>query len=224
MQTTVTTTTLCYETGLEDDQQSVDLYFPSNASSSSPLIVLSLKKDGQDKSPIQHPNHIMDVGKSIAYLFDMQSSQDRKYDPEQIYLVGHSAGAHIASMLLLDTQLPYHQYIQGIVGVSGIYDIPLLLKRSPSYIDFIEQAFGPDRATYKEASPISKMSLELGSKPIIIAQSREDSLVHNEQAEAMAEHLRSFHSNVTLDMSLSGDHYDIMKSEKLRKFVEALLK
>lgn len=145
-----------------------------------------------------------------------------RYNREKIYLVGHSAGGHIASMLLLDTTLPYHEYIQGILSVSGIHDIPLLVKTFPSYLGFIAQAFGSDESTYYHASPVSKQSQLLKDKPIIIAQSSQDTLINDEQAHVMIQHLQSMHANVTLDMTVIGDHYDIMNTINLIKLVKKL--
>ncbi|KAL9538669.1 hypothetical protein MBANPS3_010763 [Mucor bainieri] len=184
---------------------------------------LSLKEN--DKQPtIQHPDHIIDVGKAVEYLYNHPAASEQ-YNPKQIYLVGHSAGAHIAMMLLLDTALPYHQYIAGIIGVSGIYDIPLLVKTFPSYLDFIEQAFGSNQSAFYNASPISKSSDPSNKqKPIIIAHSPEDSLIDEDQARVMDQHLKTLqHENIVLDMTLSGDHYDIMKTEKLKHLVKRLL-
>ncbi|CAO3616483.1 unnamed protein product [Mucor fragilis] len=252
----IQTFTRCYGPTEGEDARSIDLYFPVQASKSSPLIVfihggawrtedkadykqlctgfselgyacasvnyrLSLKENGEQPT-IQHPDHIIDVGKAVEHLYNHPTEQ---YDPKQIYLVGHSAGAHIAMMLLLDSKLPYHQYIAGIIGVSGIYDIPLLVKTFPSYLDFIEQAFGSDQATFHEASPISKASDELNKqKPIIIAHSPEDSLIDNDQALVMDQRLKTLqHQHTVLDMALAGDHYDIMKTEKLERLVKRLL-
>lgn len=181
---------------------------------------LSLKEEGQACSPIQHPDHIIDVGKAVEYLYKTPSHQ---YDPKKIYLVGHSAGAHIAVMLLLDTELPYHHYIKGILGVSGIYDIPLLVKTFPSYLDFISQAFGPEQSTYYDASPISKTSTLLQGKTIYIAQSKQDTLINNEQSEVMAKHLQAMHAQVTLDLTLQGDHYDIMNTDNLVNAVQTMI-
>jgi acetyl esterase/lipase len=183
---------------------------------------LSLKKEGQEVSDIQHPDHIMDVGKSIEFLYNNNNTATTLYNPKKMYLVGHSAGAHIASMLLLDTSIPYHQYIQGIIGVSGIYDIPLLVKTFPSYMDFIEQAFCSKEGFFV-ASPISKKSSVLENKPIIIAHSQQDTLINDEQAEVMTHHLKVMNANVTLDMTLTGDHYEIMKTDKLAYLVQSLI-
>lgn len=177
---------------------------------------LSLKEEGEKVSSILHPAHIEDVGKAVEYL----AKASHKYDPEKIYLVGHSAGAHIATMLL-DT--PTQKYIQGVLGVSGIYDIPLLLKTFPSYSDFIAQAFGTDESTYYDASPVNKQFPNLQGKRIYIAQSKEDSLVNNEQSEVMTKHLEKLGADVTMDLTLTGEHYDIMKIEKLAPLVEKLI-
>lgn len=167
---------------------------------------------------IQHPHHMLDVGKAIEYLY---KTPNATYNRDRIYLVGHSAGGHIASMLLLDPS--YQGYIAGIASVSGIHDIPLLVKTFPSYLGFIAQAFGADEASYYHASPVSKQSLQLGQKPIIIAQSPQDTLINNEQAQVMVEHLKSMGANVRLDMSMVGDHYDIMNKENLIPVVKTLI-
>ncbi|KAI8638754.1 Alpha/Beta hydrolase protein [Parasitella parasitica] len=182
---------------------------------------LSLKENGEQPT-IQHPDHINDAGKAVEFLYKNSSG---RYDAKKLYLVGHSAGAHIALMLLLDNNLPYHDYVKGVIGVSGIYDIPLLVKTFPSYLDFIEQGFGSDQSIYYEASPISKTSNVLSKKPVIIAHSQDDTLINNDQAHVMHQHLKSFHQDHTiLDMSLKGDHYDIMTTENLEKLVKSLLK
>ncbi len=126
-------------------------------------------------------------------------------------------------MLLLDNELPYYTYIKGILGVSGIYDIPLLVKTFPSYLDFVVQAFGTDQSTFYDASPISKKANSLEGKSIYIAQSKEDTLINNEQSEVMVKHLEALNAKVTLDLTLTGDHYDIMKAEKLIEAVQSII-
>ncbi|CAO3616903.1 unnamed protein product [Mucor hiemalis] len=123
--------------------------------------------------------------------------------------------------MLLDT--PYEQHIKGVLGISGIYDIPLLLQTFPSYLDFIAQAFGADQSTYHDASPVNKQFKRLQGKRISIAQSKEDTLINNEQSEVMTKHLQRLGADVTMDLSLTGDHYHIMKIEKLAPLVQKLI-
>lgn len=180
---------------------------------------MSLKENDQVQPTVQHPDHIHDVAECIQFL--SKPPIEGKYNPKRFYLVGHSAGAHIATMLLLDNSLVY-SLIQGVLGVSGIYDIPLLLKTFPSYLDFIAQGFGT-KSDYKDDSPAYKTSKELDSKPIILAQSPEDSLIDNAQSEVMFQHLKNINANVTLDLDISGDHYDVMNFKTLHRLVVALV-
>lgn len=178
---------------------------------------MSLKENEQAQPTVQHPSHIHDTAECIQFLTTCPIKG--KYDPKRFYLVGHSAGGHIATMLLLDS--PVHSVIQGVLGVSGIYDIPLLVNTFPSYMDFIAQGFG-EKADYKDDSPAYKTSDQLGDKPIILAQSHQDSLIDDAQSKVMYDHLKKFHSNVTLDFDISGDHYDVMNFNTLHRLVVAL--
>ncbi|KAF7729734.1 Kynurenine formamidase [Apophysomyces ossiformis] len=159
-----------------------------------------------DKPPsVQHPMHISDVSEAIHYLYHHPG----QYDPSRIYLVGHSAGAHIALMLVLDPAFKI-SYLRGVIGAAGIYDIPLLLKTFPGYLEFISQAFGSDEKTYFEASPISKRASPV--PPVLIVQSLEDKLIDVGQANAITKHLKSLRTDVEIDTSVEGDHYEMLKT------------
>ncbi|KAI9273743.1 Alpha/Beta hydrolase protein [Sporodiniella umbellata] len=179
---------------------------------------LSLIKEGESTPRIQHPTHIKDVAAAVRFL--TQTPPNRQYDSQQIYLVGHSAGAHIALMLLLDDQFCCTSLIRGVMGISGIYDIPLLLSTFPSYIDFIKQAFGA--ADYHQASPINHRPSSIKAK-IIIAHSQQDSLIDCQQALTMTKYLQSLHFDTKLDMDLKGDHYELMNFDTLSVLLQNLL-
>lgn len=74
-------------------------------------------------------------------------------NPRRLFVMGHSAGAHIAAMLALDPQwldavgLDARSDIAGLIGVAGPYDF-LPFKDA----DLIEIFGGPDRA---ETQPIT---------------------------------------------------------------------
>ncbi|CAO3669479.1 unnamed protein product [Rhizopus stolonifer] len=178
---------------------------------------LSLLEKGETISSIQHPSHIQDVGAAVQFL--AQTPINQQYDPQQIYLVGHSAGAHIALMLLLDDSFGCNSIIRGVLGVSGIYDIPLLLSTFPSYLGFIQQAFGT--CDYHQASPVCHHHI-VSKVKVMIAHSQEDSLINNQQALVMTDHLKSLQANVILDMNLKGDHYELMNFGVLCPLLQAL--
>lgn len=240
--------TFCYGSVEQENSRSLDLYTSPKANENTPLVIfihggawrtedksdyktlatdclslgisvvsvnyrLSLLEKDETVSKIQHPSHLQDVQEAIEFLINTPPTN--KYDPKQIYLVGHSAGAHIAMMLLLGYQVP----VKGVIGVSGIYDIPLLLNTFPSYLDFIRQAFG--NIDYYKASPVSQQTSS--SAKVIIAHSQQDSLIDNQQAEVMTNHLKSLNINVLLDMNLEGDHYELMNFKILQPLIKQLL-
>lgn len=99
-------------------------------------------------SGAKHPDHIEDVARALAWCvthIDRYGGSSKK-----LFVAGHSAGAHLISLLSTD-----HRYLKaqgltcknfcGVIALSGIYD---LTKMSiPPYWAF-------DQAVCKEASPI----------------------------------------------------------------------
>ena len=49
---------------------------------------------------VQHPAHVEDVAKALAWVADHIASYGG--DPERIFLMGHSAGAHLAALVTTD--------------------------------------------------------------------------------------------------------------------------
>ncbi|KAJ3022106.1 UNVERIFIED_CONTAM: Kynurenine formamidase [Siphonaria sp. JEL0065] len=119
---------------------------------------------------IKHPQHVKDVAAGVAWLLAASeglvgSSEAanvlKAWKPKSFFVVGHSAGAQIGSILALDAsfiqnalnvlvqgsatfnQTSWMNKIRGYIGVEGIYDIPLIIKNFPTYKDwFIDAAFG----------------------------------------------------------------------------------
>lgn len=76
---------------------------------------------------VRHPEHIRDVARAIAWT----RSHIAEYggDPQQLFLIGHSAGGHMVSLLVLDEQYLEAVAMQpadvrGVVSISAPYRIP----------------------------------------------------------------------------------------------------
>ncbi|MFK7760474.1 MAG: alpha/beta hydrolase, partial [Phycisphaerales bacterium] len=52
---------------------------------------------------VMHPQHATDVAQSIAYVIDHASEWNA--DPDQLIVMGHSAGAHLAAIVATDESL-----------------------------------------------------------------------------------------------------------------------
>jgi arylformamidase len=110
---------------------------------------------------VQHPAHVEDVAKALAWIFDHIANYGG--DPKRIFLMGHSAGAHLAALVTADEDYlnklgKSPAMLSGVILLdSAGYDIPRNLddfSDSPLPRPIYEGAFGKDRQTWIQASPV----------------------------------------------------------------------
>ena len=82
------------------------LYVIITAATLSLIQAFSRHDDGMDHlhdgpSEVRHPVHINDVARSIKWLIEY-GHRTKLYNPQSLYLCGHSAGGHMVSLLALD--------------------------------------------------------------------------------------------------------------------------
>ncbi|KAI8800065.1 Alpha/Beta hydrolase protein [Cladochytrium replicatum] len=173
--------------------------------------------------PLYHPAHLDDCARALGWLWNESgpyitpvATEDSEIPrgPKRFYLVGHSAGAQLSGMLLFEPHRleslggrELFDAVAGVVGVEGIFDIPLLSKMYPDYNDFIFGAFTKDPKALTDASPrhhsMRKLSQEdekiLNLKggdgahclpPHLIVQSLDDELLSPDQALQYFEHIQ----------------------------------
>lgn len=106
----------------------------------------------------QHPDHIEDLAQAIAWISDR--IQEYGGNPEEIILTGHSAGAHLVTLLGTDGR--YLQgvgqdlsVLKGIIALdSGAMDIRRPASRGAGQDNPYRVAFGNDPAVWEAASPM----------------------------------------------------------------------
>lgn len=96
-------------------------------------------------------------------------------DPDRVVLMGHSSGAHIASMLALNPQYlgqKTHSKIRGFVGLAGPYDF------LPFGEAYQKDLFDPPEQ-YEDSQPINFVTAQ--SPPLLILHGEKDTTVgkHN---------------------------------------------
>ena len=143
-----------------------------------------------------------DVAAAIAWL--REHAGEYGGDGDTIFLVGHSAGAHLAALVGTDDRLLARHGLEpaalaGIVLLDGAgYDVPRQVAAAhlPRLQQVYREAFGDDPLDQREASPITHVVAGKRYPPFLIFHvgRRRDS---REQSEALAERLRSVGGEAT---------------------------
>jgi acetyl esterase/lipase len=107
---------------------------------------------------VHHPAHAQDVAKVVAWLY--QHGPDFGGDPQQLYVAGHSAGAHLVSLVALDDSYLAAEglgtaVIHSVVGIAGAgYDMDASYAETP-LAQIFGPAFGTDPSRWAAAAPLS---------------------------------------------------------------------
>jgi acetyl esterase/lipase len=76
---------------------------------------------------VKHPEHVKDVARALAWTYKNVGKHGG--NPDAITLVGHSAGAHLVSLVTTDASYLKElglktNVIKGVVPISGPFDVP----------------------------------------------------------------------------------------------------
>jgi acetyl esterase/lipase len=124
-------------------------------------------------------------------------------DPRQLFLMGHSAGAHMAALLALDPRYlratGSAPAIAGVIGLSGPYDFLPLLEAD------VQDMFGPP-ALYPESQPINYVRAD--APPMLLAHGLKDETVWPKNSRNLASALGARGVSVTLKLYPKVSHAD----------------
>jgi acetyl esterase/lipase len=110
---------------------------------------------------VKHPGHVQDVARAIAWV--VEHPEQHRGDLHRLYLVGHSAGGHLVSLLATDQSylkklgIP-PSVIKGVISVSGVYRLPEVSLR-----------FGVAGATALQLH-LNPFAVVFGSQPRVLQQ------------------------------------------------------
>lgn len=137
-----------------------------------------------DANRVMHPDHIQDISLSVRWVFD--HIEEYGGDPHRIFLIGHSAGAHLVSLLATNERFLKEQNlsfktIKGVIALdNGPYltdPLSLFLSKKQEVIDMgkrYQNAFGVTSQKYKDATPFSNIKKGKHIPPFLLIYSDVD--------------------------------------------------
>ena len=101
---------------------------------------------------VMHPAHIEDIAAAVAWV--KRNIAQHGGDPDKVFVIGHSAGAYLAALLVLDPRYLAAQGltprdIRGVVPVSAFFYVD----RAGVAPDRPKDTWGTDVSVWKAASP-----------------------------------------------------------------------
>jgi arylformamidase len=138
---------------------------------------------------------VADVGRAVVFAASL---------PERgpLVLGGHSAGAQLAALAVLRDGVS----VDGLLLVSGIYDLTGAVRDGGLTAQLVRQAFGQDAATWEARSPLTHA--RAGTPPIWIVHGARDTDVPPARALAFAERLKEAGAPVTWTSLPEANHVD----------------
>jgi len=124
---------------------------------------------------VKHPTHVQDVAAAISWIYDRINQYGG--DKNHIYLMGHSAGAHLAALVATNNQYlnALGKNLSVIKGVILLDNAGYDLNRAIDDLDggrelrsMYEQSFSKDRKLWNNASPAKYIAPGKNIPPFLI--------------------------------------------------------
>lgn len=171
---------------------------------------------------VKHPDHVTDVARAVAWV--RRNVALLGGDPDQIFLMGHSAGGHLVALLATDPQYLMREgltpaMIRGVIGVSGVYSLTGDLNATSAPVAagqpsgpgvLLGHVFGADALDHFRASPVQH--IKPTAPPFLIAYADRDLLLLPAQAVAFVESLQAAKVPAKKMLLAPRDHQTILKA------------
>lgn len=145
---------------------------------------------------------IMDDAKSAAQ-WAIQNRQDYAIEKRNLFIMGHSAGAHMAAMLVANEGylgISLSQ-VTGFIGLAGPYDF------YPFSDEYMYQLFSPE-SDYFNSQPIN--FINGNEPPFLLIQGKNDNKVNPNNATSLASKLTEFQVEHDLIMPEKKSHSGVL--------------
>lgn len=143
---------------------------------------------------VKMPGFMSDAAQAVSWA--VAHAEEFGGDRERLYMMGHSAGAHMAALVTLDksyfaaTGQPVPR-IAGVIGLSGPYDFLPLLEPD------VQDMFGPPQI-YPQSQPINFVRAD--APPMLLVHGLNDDTVRPKNSLNLAAALSALGVPVTLKL------------------------
>lgn len=151
---------------------------------------------------VKFPEIIDDARRAVEWVH--HNIEQYGGDPQRIFLMGHSAGAHLGAMLTLDEtylERDTYQDIRGFIGLAGPYDF---LPHTEPYQYVV---FGPEHQ-YADSQPIN--FVDGTEAPLLLLYGGNDTQVKPKNVINLAEKVRMHGGRVETHIYDGIDHTEIL--------------
>ena len=157
---------------------------------------------------VRHPEHARDVARALAWVH--KQSKVYGWHQKKIFLMGHSAGAHLSSLVAVDPFYLAEQglkpdVVRGVVAISGVYDLELTGITGQF---LYESVFGTERQMLRKASPTSQVGTV--PAPFLLLYAEEDYLTADFQARRFRKALKAAGGKATTRAVPDRNHMNII--------------
>lgn len=164
----------------------------------------------------KHPANVEDVARALAWVHDNIARHGG--DPGKLFVMGHSAGAHLAALVAtdgrrLDAAGKSLGIIRGAIPLdTSVYDLPALMEGGAG--SFYGKMFGDDPGLWRDASPAHHITKDKKLPPFLIFYSRgmgvaQEKEIRAAQADAFAKRLREAGASAEVVSATDQTHGEI---------------
>jgi acetyl esterase/lipase len=111
-----------------------------------------------------------DVAAALRYVQSNAASFGG--NPDQVILMGHSAGAHIVALLSSNPAMVGANWRGTVVLDSAVMNVPAIMGRR--HLGFYDEAFGADKAYWVKASPMDQWTPQAVPMMVVCSSQRKD--------------------------------------------------
>ena len=189
--------------------------FVGNALSAQGLVVVVPDYRKAPADPF--PSFVEDAAAATAWAHTHAAALGG--DPRRIYVMGHSAGAHIAALLGTDARYLvrwglHPRELGGVIGLAGPYDF------EPTVNARIERRVFPDVGDWPQTQPVHFVD---GDEPrFLLLHGASDRKVWAANSESLARRLRAAGDDVTLKLLPGVGHIGLVNGFVSPRFSPAL--